>query len=130
MDNPKALEIVGDPVLGDLDRRLRAGSAGRVLVAGITYDPAYDLPGRLAAYGRDRSLEFSDTCQLLRTTGPFEPLAERLRLGVGFGQNTVNIHRIEWLLADPAGHVRHAGTRKHWNEDEVAETLSALSPAA
>lgn len=112
--------------LADLRRRLDADGT-EALVAGISYDPAFDLPDRLARYGRDRGMRFAPDCLLLRTTGAFAPIAEHLSLGVGYGDSTVNFHRIEWLISDASGTVVHSDTRSHWNEGALTDTLAELA---
>jgi cytochrome oxidase Cu insertion factor (SCO1/SenC/PrrC family) len=98
---------------------------GHVNVAAFTYDPAFDLPARLHAYGADRGMSFDDRNRLLRTTGPFEPLQHWLDLGVGYGAATVNQHRLDVAILD-----RRAGPRAHlcrlqWHEDNVLSELKA-----
>ena len=51
------------------------GNVGAV-VAGITYDPAYDLPKRLRRYGEDRGFHFGPLGRLLRSTASFEPIRQ------------------------------------------------------
>lgn len=101
----------------------RMDPAGRVKVAGLSYDPEYDLPSRLRRYGDDRKLPFGDRCQLLRTIGSFDAVRDRLRLGVGYGSSTVNRHRIEILIVDANGRIAGARTRRLWDVWEVAEEL-------
>ena len=56
--------------LARLQKRIgEEGLQGRVNVAAFTYDPAFDRPARLHAYGADRGMSFDDRNRLLRTTG-------------------------------------------------------------
>ncbi|MEA2907714.1 MAG: hypothetical protein QOI12_5101 [Alphaproteobacteria bacterium] len=100
---------------------------GRFNVAALSYDPAYDLPQRLRAYGADRGMTFDARNRLLRTTGPFEPMRRYFDLGVGYGAVTVNRHRLDLFILDAAGRPCADFTRLLWSEDEV---LSALIAAA
>jgi cytochrome oxidase Cu insertion factor (SCO1/SenC/PrrC family) len=90
-----------------------------VVVAGVTYDPAYDLPERLRRYGEDRGFRFGPLSRLLRTTDSFEPIRRALDLGVGYGAATVNRHAVELFVVDPAGRLS-AFERQLWNEQDVA----------
>ena len=113
--------------LGEVTRLIRGTAAeGSTTIAGITYDPAYDLPGRLRRYGEDRGLAFGGDCQLLRTTGPFDAIRDRLQLGVGYGASTVNRHRIELLLIHPSGDIVLAHARRLWDAQEMATQLLAM----
>jgi protein SCO1 len=106
--------------LGRLQRRIcEEGLHGRVNIAALTYDPAFDLPRRLHAYGAARGMTFDACNRMLRTTGPFEPLQRRFDLGVGYGPATVNRHRVDLFVADATGHPVFAVARRLWDETEV-----------
>jgi protein SCO1/2 len=99
-------------------------------VAGITYDPGFDRPSRLKAYGADRGMTFSTRCSLLRTLGPFDPLREAFDLGVGFGPVTVNRHRLDLVVLDGSLAVAKRFERRLWHEEAVLEALrDAATPA-
>jgi protein SCO1 len=103
---------------------------GRVNVAAITYDPAYDLPRRLYGYGADRGMRFDDRNRLLRATGTIERLRERFDLGVGYGTVTVNRHRGELFVLDRRTDTISSITRRQWSEDDVVAALwGALTTA-
>lgn len=113
--------------LGEVQRIIRQlAPDSDAMLAGISYDPQYDLPERLHRYGAERGLEFGERCQLLRSTGAFDPIRDALDLGVGFGSSTVNRHRIELFLIDRAGAVVHARLRRLWQAREVADLLLAV----
>jgi len=117
--------------LGQVHKRVRdERPESQAVIAGITYDPDYDLPHRLYRYGADRGLIFSETCQLLRSIGPFAPIRETLQLGVGYGDTTVNRHRIELILIDRAGEISAWRLRRLWEADEIASAVLALDHAA
>lgn len=99
---------------------------GSVMIAGITYDPAYDLPERLRRYGGERGLTFAQNCQLLRTTGSFDALRDRLQLGVGYGTSTVNRHRIELILIDRSGDIAQAHVRRLWDARDMADQILSM----
>ena len=98
-----------------------------VNVAGITYDPRFDLPARLRTYGADRGMRFDPRNRLLRTIGSFEPLRAWFDLGVGYGPVTVNRHRLDLVLLDAAGRVAASYQRRLWPEDEVLCALRRIA---
>ena len=67
-------------------------------VVGISYDPGYDTPERLAAYGAARGLAFSDTVRLLRAPTGHAVLREHFDLTVGYAGSLVNQHGVELYL--------------------------------
>jgi cytochrome oxidase Cu insertion factor (SCO1/SenC/PrrC family) len=99
------------------------GLQGRVNVAAFTYDPAFDQPGRLHAYGADRGMSYDDRTRLLRTTGPFEPFQHWLDLGVGYGSSTVNQHRLDVVVLDRQASPRAHLSRLQWHEGDVLSEL-------
>jgi cytochrome oxidase Cu insertion factor (SCO1/SenC/PrrC family) len=98
-------------------------------VAGITYDPAFDRPARLRTYGADRGMAFSAHCRLLRTLGPFDPVRDTFDLGVGFGPVTVNRHRLDLFVLNPALTVAAQFERRLWPETTVVDQLRAAAVA-
>jgi cytochrome oxidase Cu insertion factor (SCO1/SenC/PrrC family) len=96
------------------------------MVAGITYDPEYDLPERLRRYGADRGMSFGERCQLFRSASAFAAIRDGLQLGVGYGSSTVNRHRIELVVVDPAGRIADIHARRLWDEYEMADALIAV----
>jgi cytochrome oxidase Cu insertion factor (SCO1/SenC/PrrC family) len=117
--------------LARVQQRIRAaGLYGRINVAGVSYDPAFDLPPRLRAYGTNRGMSFDDRTRLMRTTGPFDPFQQRFNLGVGYGTTTVNQHRLDTLLLDDQGYSIASFARVQWHEEDMLGALkSALTPA-
>lgn len=117
--------------LANLQRRAdEEGLSGRINIAAVTFDPAFDLPRRLHAYGANRGLFFDNRTRLMRTTGPFDPLRRGFELGVGYGSTTVNQHRLDAVVLDPL--LRPIGhfARVQWYEHQVLDLLkSALGTA-
>jgi hypothetical protein len=110
--------------LARLQKRIDAeGLHDHVNVAAITYDPAFDLPRLLHAYGTDRGMSFDQRNRLLRTTGAFEPFQRWLDLGVGFGSSTVNQHRLDIVVLDRNAMPAAGAARLQWQEDDVFSAL-------
>jgi protein SCO1/2 len=98
-----------------------------VRLAAVTYDPAFDTPARLAAYGRDRGIAFDERTKLLRTVGPLSPLAAFFDLGVSFGEATVNMHRVELAVLDRDSRIAASLVRRTWQPEEIVEALAGIA---
>jgi protein SCO1/2 len=118
-DNPNKCSLTITK-LARLQHGLRqAGSATRVRTAAITYDPAFDLPPRLRAYGENRGVVFDDHHRFLRTTTGLAPLHDYFELGVNYGPALVNRHRIELFILDRDAHITTTYARLQWPVTEV-----------
>src|SRR5215216_1391447 len=93
----------------------------QIQTAAITYDPAFDLPGRIRRYAENRSVRLDAFHRMLRTTGGIEPLRQHFKLGVNFIESLVNRHRIEVYILDGKGRVAGSFERLHWDEQEVVD---------
>jgi cytochrome oxidase Cu insertion factor (SCO1/SenC/PrrC family) len=125
-DNPNKCSLTITK-LAQLQRALRQGPLpGRVRTAAITYDPDFDLPPRLRAYGENRGAVFGAGDRFLRTLDGLRPLDDYFQLGVSLGQALVNRHRIELFVLDPAARVMATFARLQWDVGDVlAVALSA-----
>jgi protein SCO1/2 len=99
---------------------------GLLRTAAITYDPGYDLPRRLKAYGENRGVMFSDDNRMFRARSGFGELQEYFQLGVNFIGSTVNRHRIELFVLDSQGEIAITFARLQWDIQEVLEQAKAL----
>jgi protein SCO1/2 len=99
---------------------------GLLRTSAITYDPAYDLPPRLRAYGENRGVMFSDDNRMFRARMGFRELQEYFQLGVNFTGTIVNRHRIELFVLDGRSKIAATFTRLQWDEGEVLEQAKAL----
>ena len=83
--------------LADLQRRTgRARQLDRQLAA-ISYDPGFDRPSRLTAYGRARGLRFDDSVRMFRAVEGHDRMRDWFGLRVGYNGSIVNQHGIELL---------------------------------
>lgn len=113
--------------LAALQRLIRADPAlADVGIAAISYDPAFDTPERLKAYGRDRGVEFDAHTRLMRTRGAFEPLVDFFDLGVSYGPTTVSLHRLELTMLDRGMHTAARLQRQRWQPEQVVDLLHGL----
>jgi protein SCO1 len=99
---------------------------GLLKTAAISYDPEYDLPPRLKAYGENRGVVLSDDDRIFRTRTGFHELQEYFQLGVNFIGSIVNQHRIELFVLDSRGEIAVTFTRLQWDIQEVLERAKAL----
>lgn len=107
--------------LAPLSRALKAaGLPARV--GAISYDPQYDIPRRLAAYGGNRDVP--EDIPLLRATAGMARITDHFALGVAYGETTVNRHRVEAFLTDPEGRVLDAHLRRAFTVNEVVASVT------
>jgi protein SCO1 len=133
-DNPQKCSLTISK-LAEVQRQLvERGVGNQIRTAAITYDPGFDLPARLRAYGQSRRLQMNQGHRLLRATDGIEPLRRYFKLGVNFVESLVNRHRIEIYVLDAAGRIAVSFQRIHWDEREVVdravELLKANAPRA
>jgi protein SCO1/2 len=125
-DNPNKCSLTVTK-LGRLQGAIReAGLAGRLKTAAITYDPEYDLPPRLRAYGENRGVLFGEGDRFFRSPTGLKALREYFDLGVNFGHSLVNRHRIELYVLDRQGKVAVTFSRLQWDVHEVLDQARAL----
>ena len=110
--------------LGALQDRLEHASLTTAAgIAAITYDPAYDTPARLAAYGRARGLRFTENVRLFRASADQAVLREHFDLKVGYSGATVNSHAIELYLIGPDARTVRTWNRVEWTAEEVLDAI-------
>ncbi|MBA3779853.1 MAG: SCO family protein [Chloroflexi bacterium] len=101
------------------------GLSESVRTAAITYDPDFDLPPRLRAYGDNRGVVFADDHRLLRATRGFDAIATYFELGVNYGPAAVNQHRIEAFVLDDNGRITTSFTRLQWDVRQILDEAIA-----
>jgi cytochrome oxidase Cu insertion factor (SCO1/SenC/PrrC family) len=109
--------------LAQLAREL-ATTSPTTQIAAITYDPSYDLPGRLLRYGADRGLPFSETVRMFRTVVGQPELQSFFALHVGYNGAMVNRHGIELFLVDADMTVSRTWSRVRWQVDDVVKAVN------
>jgi len=112
--------------LADLQARmLDRGLTGQL--AAISYDPGFDLPPRLAAYGRGRGLPFGQSVRMFRAVEGHSRLAEFFGLRVGYTGTIVNQHGLELYLVDADLQIVRTWARIPW---EIPDVLNFLEVRA
>jgi protein SCO1 len=130
-DNPNKCSLTITKLARLQQRLAELGVDGQIQTAGISYDPEFDLPARLRAYGENRGVVFSPTDRLFRTTGALAPVQDFFELGVSFGGTLVNRHRIELFVLDHRSQIAAAFTRLQWDVEEVlAQALRLATTTA
>ena len=115
--------------LGQLQQLIRdEGLEGGLKTAAITYDPDYDLPARLKAYGLNRGVSFSEDHRFLRALDERKKLQDYFGLGVNFNGSIVNQHRIELFILDHQGRIAKMFARLQWDLREVLDSAKILLP--
>lgn len=113
--------------LGRLQQMIREEVLeGQLKTAAITYDPEYDLPARLKAYGANRGILFSEQNRFFRTRRGWKELQDFFGLGVNFNGSIVNQHRIELFILDDKGRIAKTFARLQWDIREVLDSAKAL----
>jgi protein SCO1 len=124
-DNPQKCSLTVAQ-LARLQSAVDAGSLrGQVRIAAITYDPQYDLPPRMKAFGEARGIRFADDVRFLRTLD-LDRLCAAFDLGVNFIGSLVNRHRIELYVLDRRGRIVAPFTRMQWEVEVVLAELERL----
>jgi cytochrome oxidase Cu insertion factor (SCO1/SenC/PrrC family) len=111
--------------LADLQQRLDELRVVDWQLAAISYDPGYDRPSRLAAYGRARGLHFDDRTRMLRAVEGHDRMRAWFGLRVGYNGSIVNQHGVELYLVDPGLRIEKTWARIPWEVEDVAKALVA-----
>ncbi len=112
--------------LAQLQKEMAAVFEGRVRIAAISYDSAFDEPYRIKNYCLNRRLEFGPDCRGFRVTAGFELLERYFNLGVRFKDGVVVKHQVELYLLDKHGKTNAAFTRMQWDQQAVQARLGIL----
>lgn len=97
------------------------GLGDQIQTAAITYDPAFDLPARLRAYGQARGVRLDACHRMLRTVDGIDALRSHFKLGVNFIESLVNRHRIEAYVLDAEGRLAASFERTRWDEQQLVD---------
>lgn len=97
-----------------------------VQTAAITYDPDWDKPAVLKAYGNNRRYEFGTLHKMFRVVTGMDQLIEQLNIGVNYKGNNVNVHRIEVYIINPEGKIERSFLRFQAKSDVIIKELEQL----
>lgn len=125
-DNPNKCSLTVTK-LARLQKALQEqGIEDEIKTAALTYDPNYDFPPRLKAYGQNRGVSFGEQNKIFRSTRGFDELQDYFGLGVNFAGSAVNKHRIELYILDSNGSIAVAFERLQWEVSEVIKQTKLL----
>jgi len=94
----------------------------------VTYDPEYDTPKQLKAFGKTHGVHFTDTAMLLRPEADRkEQLFKDLNVRVNFNERGVNLHGVQLILLDKQGRFVRAYHTLIWSNDKVLADLKRLA---
>lgn len=97
-----------------------------VQTAAITYDPEWDKPAVLKAYGNNRRYQFGTLYKMFRVVTGMDQLIEQLNIGVNYKGNNVNVHRIEVYIINPEGKIEKSFLRFQAKENLIIEELKNI----
>jgi cytochrome oxidase Cu insertion factor (SCO1/SenC/PrrC family) len=98
----------------------------RLLV--FTYDPEFDSPAVLKAYGNGNGFRFGPNAMMLRVD-PAEKAAlmDQLEIAVNFNREGVSIHGLQLLLVDSRGFLARVYHTIIWDNDQVVSDVRKLT---
>jgi protein SCO1/2 len=104
-----------------------AGIDQQVQLLAVSYDPGYDTPERLKAYGERFGLQWTNARLLRPTTEQFRDLIGEFSIDVrGTADGNIN-HRIELILIDSQGRYVRDYQAAIWDSKAVVEDLGKLA---
>jgi len=72
--------------------------ASQLNIVAVSYDPDFDEPARLHAFGYDRRFPFAGQARLARCVTGWDAMRRQFDLQVGYGATTVNLHSRELFM--------------------------------
>ncbi|CCV11603.1 hypothetical protein MESS4_330152 [Mesorhizobium sp. STM 4661] len=106
---------------------LDAGLDGQIRVAAISYDPHRDTAAVLRQYGESKGVPFGADFKMMRVPSQLNSVVDAFDLGVNYGGNQVNDHRIELYLLDSKGRIAHRFLRLQADPGSVVAELARLA---
>ena len=103
------------------------GLEHKVNLLAFTYDPSYDTPAKMRAFGENRGIKFGSNTHVLRTRPEeFGIISDFFKLGVNHVASTVNQHRLELFILNQYGTIEATYTRLQWEVSNVVSDLVKL----
>lgn len=129
--NPNKCPLVAATMAALQDDLRSAGLANEARLCLLTYDPEFDTPPALKAYGARFNFRFGGDVLFLRPDpADKERLFNELKLAVNFGPLGVNVHGIQLVLLDrKTRYVRRYQTLIWSNADVVADLRRLVAEA-
>lgn len=113
--------------MAQLQRDLeQAGLGNRVKLVLMTYDPVFDTPERLKAFGQERGLAFTNAMMLQPDADRFREVLSEFQVGVDYRADGSIGHFIELLLIDGQGRFVRDYQGQIWDNMAVLTDLKRL----
>ena len=126
--NPNMCPLITLSMAHLQNRTKEAGLAEKVQLVLISYDPAYDTPARLKAYGAERGLSFDNAVMLRPHARDHGELMDELGVTATPGGTPGDIsHYIELLLIDRQGRFVRDYLGGIWDAEAVLADLEKLA---
>lgn len=112
--------------MGHLQQALQAHClSGKINLAAITYDPAFDNAGRMQAYSKHRQFITDEHNRCLRVEEGTEILWRHLQPAVNYNGSLVNHHATEFWLLNAQGAIEKKFTGTQWDIQLLIKELNA-----
>ena len=124
--NPEMCPLITTTMAHLQDKLNQVGLDDKIKLLLITYDPTYDTPQRLKAYGMDRGLSFTNAKMLRPNPDEFYNLLHEFQMGVNYNSDGSIGHFIELILVDRQGRFVRDYQGHLWDNTAVVDDLSRL----
>jgi|GEM_PF-4441427 len=106
-----------------------SGIGEKIQLVMISYDPVYDTPKRMLAYGKQRGIKFDGipAVQMFRPqTDQFRSLLSEFQINLMPQDNGEFAHVYELIIADEQGRFVRDHQGQLWSNDQVVEDLKRI----
>ena len=94
----------------------------------VTYDPEFDTPALLKAFGNSHGFRGSENAMLLRPNSQTKQrLIENLDIAVNYNEGGVNLHGVQLILLDKQSRVVRRYHSRLWDNAHVINDLARLA---
>jgi protein SCO1/2 len=126
-DNPNRCSL-NITRMAQLQQALRTeGLYGKINIAAISYDPAYDLPMRTKPYCTNRGFVFDEHSKCFTVDKGMDILLSYLEPGVNYNGALLNHHTSELFLLDDKGRSSKRMPCIDWDANKIINEVRQLS---
>ena len=124
--NPRMCPLIASTMAELQDILAARGLTDDVQLVLVTYDPTYDTPERLKAYGAKFGLAYTNAVMLRAQGATFREMLSEFSVIIGPGAGGLLNHRNELLLLDRDGRYVRDYRGDVWDAAAVADDLATL----
>lgn len=124
--NPRMCPLIASTMAELQDILAARGLTDDVQLVLVTYDPTYDTPERLKAYGAKFGLAYTNAVMLRAQGATFREMLSEFSVVIGPGAGGLLNHRNELLLLDREGRYVRDYRGDVWDATAVADDLAKL----